>query len=168
MKAKLPKNIATFQKRHPTVWRAFAQLADRCHEAGPLDEKTRRLVKVALAIGAGLEGATHSAVRNALAAGVKPDEIRHVASAGDHYPGVSCQHARPNVDQRPETSVTPAPAKQALALRLDRRDHQASAHFHVIRAAPDGAEEGMLAGAIRDGEVQHHHFPGLNLHHAHV
>lgn len=82
MKAKLPKNITTFQKRHPTVWRAFAQLADRCHEAGPLDEKTRRLVKVALAIGAGLEGASHSAVRHALAAGVKPDEIRHVALLG--------------------------------------------------------------------------------------
>src|SRR5205823_5263880 len=45
--------------------KAFNDLGDRCHEAGPLDEKSRRLVKLALSIGAGLEGATHSAVRSA-------------------------------------------------------------------------------------------------------
>lgn len=82
MRTRLPKNIETFRKRYRDLWKAFAQLADRCHDAGPLNEKTRRLVKVALAIGAGLEGATHSAVRNALAAGVKADEIRHVALLG--------------------------------------------------------------------------------------
>ena len=82
MKKKLPEHIERFKKRHPGVWKAFTQLADRCHDAGPLDERTRRLVKVALAIAAGLEGGTHSAVRNALAAGVKPEEIRHVALLG--------------------------------------------------------------------------------------
>ena len=76
---RLPKPVQDFRKRYPDVWSAFNELGDRCHSAGPLDEKTRRLVKVALSMGAGLEGATHSAVRNARRAGITPDEINHVA-----------------------------------------------------------------------------------------
>jgi hypothetical protein len=34
------------------VWQLFSALADACGEAGPLDEKTRRLVRRALAIAA--------------------------------------------------------------------------------------------------------------------
>jgi len=75
----LPKAVNQFRKRHPEVWKAFNDLGERCHEAGPLDEKSRRLVKLALSIGAGLEGATHSAVRNARKAGITPEEIDHVA-----------------------------------------------------------------------------------------
>lgn len=75
----LPKPVQDFRKRYPDVWKAFNELGDRCHQAGPLDEKTRRLVKIALSIGAGLEGATHSAVRNALKVGVTTEEINHVA-----------------------------------------------------------------------------------------
>ena len=48
-------------------------------KAGPLDENSRRLVKLALSIGAGLDGATHSAVRNAHKADITPEEIDHVA-----------------------------------------------------------------------------------------
>jgi 4-carboxymuconolactone decarboxylase len=79
MSKQLPKAVNQFRKRHPEVWKAFNDLGERCHEAGPLDEKSRRLVKLALSIGAGLEGATHSAVRNARKAGIKPREIDHVA-----------------------------------------------------------------------------------------
>jgi 4-carboxymuconolactone decarboxylase len=75
----LPKPVGSFRKRYPKIWETFNQLGDLCHEAGPLDEKTRRLVKLALSIGAGLEGATHSAVRNAREAGVSADEMNHVA-----------------------------------------------------------------------------------------
>jgi alkylhydroperoxidase/carboxymuconolactone decarboxylase family protein YurZ len=64
---------------YPKVWKAFNELGERCHEAGPLDEKSRRLVKLALSIGAGLEGATHSTIRNARTAGITPEEIDHVA-----------------------------------------------------------------------------------------
>ena len=79
MSKQLPKAVNQFRKRHPKVWNAFNELGERCHEAGPLDEKSRRLVKLALSIGAALEGATHSAVRNARKAGVTPEEIDHVA-----------------------------------------------------------------------------------------
>jgi alkylhydroperoxidase/carboxymuconolactone decarboxylase family protein YurZ len=75
----LPKAVNQFSKQYPKIWQAFNELGERCHEAGPLDEKTRRLVKLALSIGAGLEGATHSAVRNARTAGINADEINHVA-----------------------------------------------------------------------------------------
>jgi alkylhydroperoxidase/carboxymuconolactone decarboxylase family protein YurZ len=82
MPEKLPQPVEKFKQDYPEVWKAFTQLGSRLHEAGPLDEKTRRLVKLALSIGAGLEGATHSAVRNALAQGVTPEEIKHVAVLG--------------------------------------------------------------------------------------
>ena len=82
MPEKLPARPQAFRKKYPEVWKAFSRLADSCHEAGPLDEKCRRLMKLGLAIGAGLEGATHSATRNALAAGIRADELRHVAVLG--------------------------------------------------------------------------------------
>ena len=82
MSKELPKPVEEFKDAYSDVWKAFTQLGNRCHEAGPLDEKTRRLVKVALAIGAGLEGGTHSAVRTALAAGVTAEEIKHTAVLG--------------------------------------------------------------------------------------
>jgi alkylhydroperoxidase/carboxymuconolactone decarboxylase family protein YurZ len=76
----LPDNIAAdFKSRHKGVWDAFEQLATACHESGPLDEKTRRLIKIALAVGAGLEGATHSAVRHAKESGASQAELDQVA-----------------------------------------------------------------------------------------
>ena len=65
MSKQLPKAVNQFRKRHPKVWKAFNELGERCHEAGP--------------IGGGLEGVTHSAVRNARKAGITPEEIDHVA-----------------------------------------------------------------------------------------
>lgn len=79
MSKQLPKAVNQFRKRHPQVWKAFNELGEHCHEAGPLDEKSRRLVKLAMSIGAGLEGATHSAVRNARKTGITAEEIDHVA-----------------------------------------------------------------------------------------
>ena len=78
MAESLPKALNQFRERHRKVWNAFNELGESCHQAGPLDEKTRRLVKLALSIGAGLEGATHSAVRNALKSGVSTAEMEHV------------------------------------------------------------------------------------------
>ena len=78
MADKLPETFLDFKDAYPDVWRAFNAVGDACHEAGPLDDRSRRLVKLALAVAAGLEGGTHSAVRNALAAGIPPEEIEHV------------------------------------------------------------------------------------------
>ena len=79
MSTSLPKPVEDFKAEYPDVWASFTQLGSKCHDAGTLDEKTRRLLKVALAVGGGLEGATHSAVRNAIAKGIGPEEIKQVA-----------------------------------------------------------------------------------------
>jgi 4-carboxymuconolactone decarboxylase len=47
-----------------------------------LDEKTRELVKLALSVGAKLEGAVHSHTRKALKAGASRAEIRQVVLLG--------------------------------------------------------------------------------------
>ncbi|HEX8745783.1 MAG TPA: carboxymuconolactone decarboxylase family protein [Pyrinomonadaceae bacterium] len=79
MSAELPSPVRGFRDDYKEVWQAFTELGDSCHKAGPLDERARRLVKLALAVGAGLEGGTHSAVRNGLSAGLTPEEMKHVA-----------------------------------------------------------------------------------------
>ncbi len=80
--SKLPPSISDFKNRHPAVWAAFAELGDKVHSAGPLDDKTRRLAKLGLAIGLRHEGAVHSAARQALAQGISADELYHVALLG--------------------------------------------------------------------------------------
>ncbi|MEO0561487.1 MAG: carboxymuconolactone decarboxylase family protein [Chloroflexota bacterium] len=57
---------------------AYDGLGDAAHRAGPLDDEARQLVKLALAIGAGLEGATHAHTRRAVELGIAPEAIRHV------------------------------------------------------------------------------------------
>ena len=74
-----PKRFLKFTRDYPKVAKAYETLGDEVHAAGPLDEKTRALVKLGISVGARLEGAVHSHVRKALAFGKKPDELRHVA-----------------------------------------------------------------------------------------
>jgi alkylhydroperoxidase/carboxymuconolactone decarboxylase family protein YurZ len=76
---KPPKRFQKFTEHYPDVTRAYEELGTAVHAAGPLDPKTRALVKLAISTGARLEGAVHSHVRKALEAGVKPAELRHVA-----------------------------------------------------------------------------------------
>lgn len=73
----LPDLVQQFRAKHGAVWDGYEALSERCQEAGPLDERTRRLVKLGIAIGARLEGATHSHVRKCLDAGIGAAEIEH-------------------------------------------------------------------------------------------
>jgi alkylhydroperoxidase/carboxymuconolactone decarboxylase family protein YurZ len=82
MKTKLPELPAKLARQYPEIWDSFETLANRCHEAGPLDAKTRRLVKLGIAVGAGLEGGVHAQARNALAEGITASELRHVVLLG--------------------------------------------------------------------------------------
>jgi 4-carboxymuconolactone decarboxylase len=75
---KLPARYLRFQKNYPKVFQAYDDLGKAIQETGPLDEKNRALVKLALAVGARYEGAVHSHARRALEAGCTPEEIRHV------------------------------------------------------------------------------------------
>lgn len=76
--AKLPASYEAFKRRYPRIWQAYDRLGALSHEAGPLNGKTRELVKLALSIGAKMEGATHSHTGRALEAGATPTEIRHL------------------------------------------------------------------------------------------
>ncbi|MCW3476360.1 carboxymuconolactone decarboxylase family protein [Limobrevibacterium gyesilva] len=74
----LPAGAGRFAARYPAIWQAYGQLGERCAMEGTLDARTRRLVKLALAIGAGLEGAVHSHVRRALREGIAKAELEQV------------------------------------------------------------------------------------------
>jgi len=75
---KIPTRFQQFGEKYPAIMRAYESLGAATQEAGPLDPKTRCLVKLAIATGALREGAVHSHARRALQAGCDPDEIRHV------------------------------------------------------------------------------------------
>lgn len=73
----LPNIYKEFQRQFPEIAEGYDELALKCHGWGPLDEKTRRLVKLGIAIGLNSEGGVRSHARRALAEGVTSDELRH-------------------------------------------------------------------------------------------
>ncbi len=75
----LPSGAGDVARTYPEVWTAFSALGKACAEAGPLDGRTARLVKLALAVGTLSEGAVHSHARRALADGLAKEELKHVA-----------------------------------------------------------------------------------------
>lgn len=75
----LPRRAAQIAQEQPELWAAFQALGAVTGSAGPLDERTRRLVNLALAIGADSEGATHSHARRGLSEGISPEELDQVA-----------------------------------------------------------------------------------------
>jgi len=66
-----------FSKEYPKAHAAYERLGGACHTSGPLDAKTRELIKLGMSIAARSEGAVHSHVGKALKAGALPAEIRH-------------------------------------------------------------------------------------------
>lgn len=79
MSKDLPGAAGNLAKTYPAVWAAYADLGAATANAGTLTERERRLVKLALAIGAGSEGAVHSHARRGLAEGVATDDLHQVA-----------------------------------------------------------------------------------------
>lgn len=74
-----PDVYRRFSTMYPEVMGAYGALAEKLREAGPLTERERQLVKLAIAIGEASDGAVRSHARRAIAAGVEPDAVRHVA-----------------------------------------------------------------------------------------
>jgi alkylhydroperoxidase/carboxymuconolactone decarboxylase family protein YurZ len=72
-----PAAYQTFVERFPKIGQAWELIAE-AGKKGPLDEKTARLVKLAIAVGAMREGAVHASVRKALALGISRSEIDQV------------------------------------------------------------------------------------------
>jgi AhpD family alkylhydroperoxidase len=77
-RGELPSVVEEFAAEYPLVWEAYSRLGETASEAGPLDEKARRLIKLALAVGSQRQGAVNSHTKRALAAGCTPEELVHV------------------------------------------------------------------------------------------
>ena len=75
----LPDIYRAFRDRFPELAQALDVVGQTVDDAGPLDERTRALVRLGVAIGGTAEGAVRSNARKALAAGATPEEITHAA-----------------------------------------------------------------------------------------
>ena len=76
-KAPEPKPYQKLKKRNPEYVAAVDALRKAALNWGPVKEKTAHLIQLAAATTLRSEGAVHSHVRRALAAGASPDEVRH-------------------------------------------------------------------------------------------
>ena len=76
---KPPQTYRDFITRFPRLGEAWDTLAEAGQE-GPLDAKTQRLLKLAVAIGAQKEGPVHASARKALAAGISREEMEQVVA----------------------------------------------------------------------------------------
>lgn len=72
-------NYGAFSARFPRLRDAW-DLIGEAGKHGPLDEKTIRLVKLGIAIGAQHQGAVHASLRKASALGITREEIDQVVT----------------------------------------------------------------------------------------
>lgn len=75
--AQPPRRYSEFIDRFPALERAWGTLHE-AGETGPLDPRTQRLVRLAVAIGALREGAVRSGARKAVAQGLSREEIEQL------------------------------------------------------------------------------------------
>jgi 4-carboxymuconolactone decarboxylase len=75
----LPDIYRGFRHDYPEVAKAQDELAKSIAKAGPLDERSQRLAKLGIAVGALAEGAVRSNARKALELGISEQEIEQVA-----------------------------------------------------------------------------------------
>ncbi|HSM51911.1 MAG TPA: carboxymuconolactone decarboxylase family protein [Thermoanaerobaculia bacterium] len=75
--SKPPKRYREFVDRFPGLGAAWETI-HAAGEAGPLDPRTQRLVRVAVAMGAMREGAVRSGARKAIDQGIALDELEQL------------------------------------------------------------------------------------------
>ena len=76
---KPPRVYEQFSETFPQLRNAWDMLGEAA-KVGPLDDKTARLVKLGIAIGAMREGAVHSSARKARALGAGNEEINQIVA----------------------------------------------------------------------------------------
>lgn len=79
MSEKMPGAAGDLVEEFPHVWNAYQMLGRAAADCGPLTDRERRLVKLALSIGAGSEGAVHSHTRRAKAEDIEKEALLQVA-----------------------------------------------------------------------------------------
>jgi alkylhydroperoxidase/carboxymuconolactone decarboxylase family protein YurZ len=75
----MPGAAGDLAEQHPEIWNAYAALGKATSGCGPLTDREKRLIKLALSIGAGSEGAVHSHTRRAKSEGIEAEAIMQVA-----------------------------------------------------------------------------------------
>lgn len=84
---KPPRAYDEFSETFPQLRKAWDLLGDAAG-AGPLDDRTARLVKLGVAIGAMREGAVHSSARKAIALGITKEELDQVVAIASSIIGM--------------------------------------------------------------------------------
>ena len=77
--AKAPKFYTDFLKKYPEVGEQYQKLGDAVHNHGPLNERERSLVKLAISGSNLFHSALKSHIRKSVAVGITREEIEHVA-----------------------------------------------------------------------------------------
>ncbi len=85
----LPKYYQQFRQSHPEVYKAYEALGAAAAESGPLEAKTRELIKLGMSAAAKSESAVQSHTHRALDAGATPEEIEHAILIGINTLGFS-------------------------------------------------------------------------------
>ena len=75
----LPDIYRAFRTAYPEVATAQDELAASVTKAGPLDDRSQRLAKLGIAVGAIADGDVRSNARKALELGITEQEIEQVA-----------------------------------------------------------------------------------------
>lgn len=75
----LPGAAGDLARQHPDIWAAYSELGAAVAKSGGLSDREKRLVKLALAIGAGSEGAVHSHARRAQDEGIPVEDLHQTA-----------------------------------------------------------------------------------------
>ena len=76
---KAPRSWERFASKYPDVAEAYDRLSDVSRRAGPLDEATIAIAKLATSVGGRIERTVHIHAKKALRAGVEPDALRQLA-----------------------------------------------------------------------------------------
>ena len=80
--SQLPKPYQQFRTNYPEVYKVYEQLGEAAANAGPLDAKTRELIKLGMSAANRSESAVQSHAHRALEAGATSAEIEHTLLLG--------------------------------------------------------------------------------------
>ena len=91
--SQLPKPYQQFRMDYPSVYAGYEALGAVVSNAGPLDAKTRELIKLGMCAANGSESGVESHTHRALEAGASEHEIEHAVMLGINTLGFSTMMA---------------------------------------------------------------------------
>lgn len=78
MKEKRKENLKYLMENHPEIYKSYEGFGQALHEnGGPLDDKTRWLIKIAVSAASQFDFALQTHIEKALKAGCTAEEIEH-------------------------------------------------------------------------------------------